>query len=295
MDPNRHHALRACSIGAGPMGRALLRSCAGAGITPSGAWARTGASRRSIARSLGIDEPDSLETLVADSDIAFVAVPEHAIADVLDELAAIGARVPLYVTSGSCRIDELERACPSLHLARLHPLRAVADGHGAVGLAGCTAAVTASDPDRRQSARELATRLGMSPFDLADDDAATWHAAAVLAAGSTVALFDMAVRLAVAAGLDEAAARAGLGDLAHGALARARDVGPALAMTGPVPRVEPEVLVDHRAAVADAAADAADAWAAITRYAIERSRAAGRIDDQAAAQLLDAIAAEVTT
>ena len=80
---------------------------------------------------------------------------------------------------------------------------------------------------------EMATSLGGIPVRLAPDSKAAYHAAAVLAAGGLTALLDVVAAVARPTGLDEAGALAVYGPLAAQALANARAMGTAAALTGP--------------------------------------------------------------
>src|SRR6267378_4220242 len=108
----------------------------------------------------------------------------------------------------------------------MKPLRTAAVlGGGAVGAvlveqlprSGARAGVTGSDKQARGQLAALARRLGMTPVPIEDRSRALYHAAAVLAAGSQVALFSEALRaFRKATGAGEEQARAALLPLALG-------------------------------------------------------------------------------
>src|SRR5437868_1297196 len=84
---------------------------------------------------------------------------------------------------------------------------------------GGTGRGSGSDPQALQQLAGLARRLGMAPLKIGERSRPLYHAAAVLAAGSEVALFAEAVRaFRKATGAGEPAARAALLPLALGAL-----------------------------------------------------------------------------
>jgi predicted short-subunit dehydrogenase-like oxidoreductase (DUF2520 family) len=79
---------------------------------------------------------------------------------------------------------------------------------------------------------------------------ALYHAAAVLAAGSQVALFSEAVRaFRRATGASEPAARAALLPLALGALEKLRSRSASAALTGPAVRGDHQTIAAHRKAL----------------------------------------------
>jgi predicted short-subunit dehydrogenase-like oxidoreductase (DUF2520 family) len=90
----------------------------------------------------------------------------------------------------------------------------------------------------------------MRPIATRDRSRALYHAAAVLAAGSQVALFAEAVRaFRKATGASEPEARAALLPLALGALEKLRAHPPAAALTGPAVRGDLETISAHRKAL----------------------------------------------
>jgi predicted short-subunit dehydrogenase-like oxidoreductase (DUF2520 family) len=90
----------------------------------------------------------------------------------------------------------------------------------------------------------------MRPVEIDDERAATWHAAATLAANSLTALLADAGALAVAAGLAPDAADEAITYLAASAIDQVRALGAADALTGPIVRGDEVTVARHRAALA---------------------------------------------
>ena len=87
------------------------------------------------------------------------------------------------------------------------------------------------------AARRLVRALGGRSFTIAPSDKALYHAAAVLASGHTVALFDLASELLARCGVAPAAARKALLPLTASTLANLLAAAqPAAALTGPFAR-----------------------------------------------------------
>src|SRR5438270_462679 len=104
------------------------------------------------------------------SDIVIVAVPDDAIADTAEQLAA-GVRVRAVVvhTSGATTVDALAPAKQAgARTASMHPLQSIPDAiHGADALRGAAVAVTCAPEDRLDLFR-IARAWGGRPFRLPD-------------------------------------------------------------------------------------------------------------------------------
>ena len=115
---------------------------------------------------------------------------------------------------------------------------------------GAAAGISGSDASARDQLAALARRLGMMPIPIGDRSRPLYHAAAVLAAGSQVALFSEAVRaFRKATGASEPAARSALLPLTLGALEKLRSHPAAAALTGPAVRGDLTTIEAHRRAL----------------------------------------------
>ncbi|MCB0878758.1 MAG: DUF2520 domain-containing protein [Thermoleophilia bacterium] len=240
----------ACSIGAGRMARALLAAAREAGLADHGAWSRS--SERELA-----DVVDGCDTV-------FVAVPDDAIPDALAQLAGatlVGDRPLVVVTSGSIALQSLNRRYRRrLRIVRIHPLQVVTPDSPRDVLDGVTCAVTAIDAHDLDDAIELARLLGMRPVQLDDRDAATWHAAATLAANAVTAILADAIELAESTGIDRDDAVDAFASLATAAIGNVRRIGPEAALTGPIARGDRTTIDSHRAAIRDVRPELLDAY-----------------------------------
>jgi predicted short-subunit dehydrogenase-like oxidoreductase (DUF2520 family) len=272
------------------MGRALLHAARGSGLDIVGAWSRTAQSRDSIAAELELPVPESVDHLIARSDLVFVAVADDALPQVLDELAssaAVRATRPLVlVTSGAMRIDELpERVRADLRIARLHPLQTVTPTSDEHTFDGVVAAITAYDDAVRDATAAIATRLGMRPFPLVDEHAATWHVAGALASGAVATLVAAARDLAVDVGVDPALALEAVAALAARTVERCAAETPEQALTGPVVRGDAGTVAAHVATLEDHHPELVDAYRALSSLTVSVALDAGRIDGAAAARI----------
>lgn len=127
-------------------------------------------------------------------DLVLLCVPDAAIADVA-RAVPLGPWVAH--VSGATPLEAL-----APHGARfsMHPLQTFTRARGADQLDGAWAAVTGATAEARAAGRELAALLGLTPFDLADERRAVYHAGAVIAGNYLVTLYRAASRALEAAG-----------------------------------------------------------------------------------------------
>jgi predicted short-subunit dehydrogenase-like oxidoreductase (DUF2520 family) len=171
--------------------------------------------------------------------------------------ATVAGAAPLVGhTSGATPLSALAPAAEAgAEVFGWHPLQTfaehVADPRGAFAGAGC--AVAGSSAEALCFARELALRLGMSPFEIDDDGRAAYHAAASIASNFLVALHAAAEQVAAGAGLGPEQARKLLAPLVRRTLENHLALGPERALTGPVARGDRETVARQRAAIEETA------------------------------------------
>jgi predicted short-subunit dehydrogenase-like oxidoreductase (DUF2520 family) len=135
-----------------------------------------------------------------DADVVLVCVPDSAIADVARGLTP--GRGWIGHVSGATPLSALD---PHTRRFSLHPLQTFTRARGPEQLDGAFAAVTGESSDAITVARELAKLLGLSPFELADDRRALYHAGAAVASNYLVTLYRIASGLFEEAGAPPAA------------------------------------------------------------------------------------------
>jgi predicted short-subunit dehydrogenase-like oxidoreductase (DUF2520 family) len=217
---------RVCVIGPGRLGTAL-----------AGALRRAGAE---VQGPLGRGETP------AGCDAVLLCVPD---AEILDAAAAAAGSAPLIGhTSGATPIAALGEGGFGLH-----PLQTFAGGEGPERFTGAGCAVAGNDDRALAAARALARALGMTPFEIGDDQRAAYHAAASIASNFLVTLEAAAERVAEGAGLAPSEARALLSPLVRSTVANWAEHGPERALTGPVARGDDDTVRAQRDAVRAAA------------------------------------------
>ena len=120
---------------------------------------------------------------------------------------------------------------------------------GAAPFAGAGCAIAGSSPAALAFSRELAETLGMTPFELDDEDRAAYHAAASIASNFLVTLQAAAEQVAAGSGLEPERARALLAPLIRRTLDNHVAHGPERALTGPVARGDDATVAGQRDAV----------------------------------------------
>ena len=180
-----------------------------------------------------------------EADAWWLAVPDDEIHAVAGRLAAAlptmrrpGSPRPLAIHSSGLGSVHLLKPLyeQGVRVLCLHPLQTFAGEPDAGLLKGVPCAVTALEERDLQLGEELAARLGMRPFRLADEQKTLYHLAAVIGCNLLVALESEAKRL-----MDEATGEAhGLDHLSTLLETTMKNLlqggDPAFALTGPVAR-----------------------------------------------------------
>lgn len=228
-------------LGRGRVSRALVAAARSAGlgaVVGSGRAAREG----------------TLPDVAGGPPLVLLAVPD----DALDALAAPvasallqagGARALLHL-SGARDASALAAARPSgIPIGSFHPLQTFAGDADPALFRGIAVAID-GDAGALAEARALANRLGAHVLEIRGPARAAWHLGASLSANGLVALVGAGVALLRGAGLGERDALAALAPLLRRSLENALDIGPRLALTGPVARGDEATIARHRETVA---------------------------------------------
>jgi predicted short-subunit dehydrogenase-like oxidoreductase (DUF2520 family) len=212
-----------------------------------------------------------------DAGVVIIATPDSEIAAAAADLIASLAPAALVVhLSGAVGVDALEpvRAVrPDVETGALHPLQSLPNGDlGAARLPGSWCGVEGG-----ARVEALASEIGLRPFPLDAERRRLYHAAASVAANHLVALLGQLERLAAAA---DVPFEAFLG-LARAVLDNVAELGPAVALTGPVARGDAATVAAHLAALPP------EEQATYRALAREALRLSGRDDEQLEAVLDD--------
>jgi predicted short-subunit dehydrogenase-like oxidoreductase (DUF2520 family) len=191
---------------------------------------RVGSALSARLRERGVELRDGSAELI------LLCVPDRAIA----ELAA-GIEPGSWVAhvSGATPLAALD---PHTRRFSLHPLQTFTLDRGPEQIDGAWAAITAETDEARRLARELATTLGLKPFELDDDQRLLYHAGAAIASNYLVTLYRSASRLFEDAGAPPEA----LVPL------MTRTIENGFQLTGPIARGDWSVVEAHIAALHEA-------------------------------------------
>jgi predicted short-subunit dehydrogenase-like oxidoreductase (DUF2520 family) len=232
-------------VGAGRLGTALAAALRAAGAPVDGPLGRGAAPR---------------------ADVVLLCVPDR-------EIAAAAAAVAPGPLVGHCSGMTGLAPLAGHEAFGLHPLMTVPGGAPPTVFAGAGCAIAGTSERALAVAGALATRLGMRPARIEEEDRAAYHAAASIASNFLVTLEGAAERLAATAGVD----RERLAPLVRAAVEDWAALGAERALTGPIVRGDEETVARQRAAVGERAPELLplfDAMAAATREIAKGSVAA---------------------
>ncbi len=243
-------------IGSGRLGTALAIALSSSGYPIQAVVAR----RRTIARkaaalvsrhTLAL-KASELDLLPA-SRIVFLTTPDDEIANTAQRLAD-SQRTPLkgsivLHTSGALSSDVLEPlSAIGFQVGSLHPLVSVSDPRtGPTNLQGAFYCIE-GDAAATRVARAIVRDLKGRSFSIYSSNKPLYHAAAVMASGHVVALFDLATEMLVQCGLDPGKARRVLRPLLESTVNNLLTSDPATALTGTFARGDLATVQRHLSA-----------------------------------------------
>jgi len=240
-------------IGSGRLGTALAIALSASGYPIQAVVARRATTARKAATLVGRHtlalKVNELDLLPA-STVVLLTTPDDEIVDTAQRLA--GARRSLVKgsialhTSGALSSDVLEPlAGIGFHVGSLHPLVSVSDpGTGPANLRGAFYCIE-GDVAAARVARAIVRDLKGRSFFIRARSKPLYHAAAVMASGHVVALFDLAAEMLAQCGLDPREAQRVLRPLLKSTVTNLLTADPASAMTGPFARGDSATVQRH--------------------------------------------------
>lgn len=275
-------------VGTGRVGAVLGAALAMTGHRVVAGYGVSAASRsRADALLPGVELVDVPEVL-GRVDLALLTVPDDALPDLVEGLAATGAiRAGQFVvhTSGRYGVSVLDPAARAgaLPLA-LHPaMTFTGTSVDLQRLAGATFGVTAPEP-LWPVAEALVIEIGSEPVRVAEERRALYHAALTHGANHLVTLVNDAMDLLRAAGVEYP--DRSLAPLLSAALDNTLRQGDD-ALTGPVSRGDAGTVADHLGEIDHAMPEAASAYMALARRTATRALASGQLRAADAESLLE--------
>ena len=157
-------------------------------VTVIGGTGRSGAAICARLRERGV------RLVEQGGELIVLCLPDRAIAEVAQR---IEPGPWICHVSGATRLAALD---PHGRRFSMHPLQTLVRWRGPEQLDGAFGAVTAETDDAHERGLWLARRLGLDPFELADDGRVLYHAGAMFASGYLVTLHRAAEALLELAG-----------------------------------------------------------------------------------------------
>ena len=242
-------------IGSGRLGTALAVALGGRGYSIQSLVARRAKKARQAAGFLDTE----VQTLAAKqlrllrpADVVLITVPDDQIAGVATELSKLRFTAVALHTSGALSSEILAPLRKGgWRTGAVHPLMSVSDPRdGGAALRGGYWSVE-GDKTALRLAKEIVRDLGGKSFSIRPEDKPLYHAAAVMASGNVVALFDVALEMLIHCGLNRKTARGVLQPLIAGTVHNLETKDPAQALTGTFARGDVETVKRHLAGLKD--------------------------------------------
>jgi predicted short-subunit dehydrogenase-like oxidoreductase (DUF2520 family) len=268
--------VRVAVVGPGRVGTLLAVAGARAGWRVTAVAGGSAAAREAVAAAVaGVRPVASAVEAAARAELVLLAVPDDAIARVVDDLAlaeAVGPDHRVVHVAGSRGLDVLHRAAlAGARVAACHPAMTVPTGARDPDLlVGVPWAVTASPGDLGW-AEELVVQLGGDPHRVADEARGLYHAGLAVASNAVGAAVVTARRLLLAARVERP--EAFLAPLAAASVANAAVDGVA-ALTGPIVRGDLGTVRAHLDRIGADLPEVLDAYRALARATLEPVRPA---------------------
>lgn len=259
---DRQKASAVAVIGVGRLGTALAIALAARGYMVRAVVARRISRARRAADLISLaDPPRALSAAQIDllpvTELLFITTPDDRVAETAARLAATPPagepdrrrRIALHM-SGALSSEALSALrARGFAIGSMHPLVAISDPvAGAESLRGAFYCLEGDAP-ATGAARRVIRALGGEGFSLRTRDKALYHAAAVMASGHIVALFDVATELLARCGLSRPRARRVLLPLLRSTLDNLTARDPARALTGTFARADVATVRRHLAAL----------------------------------------------
>jgi len=248
-------------------------------VSREAAGARRAAARARLKTlTLGAGELERLPPV----ELLFIATPDDALKETalaLASLAEARARVALH-TSGALSSEVLaplrERG---YKVGSMHPLAAVSETRaGAQSLRRAFYCVE-GDATAVRAARRVVRSLGGQSFTIESRNKALYHASALITAGHTVALFDIASSMLARCGLSEREARRVLLRLLRSAVENLARQTPEHALTGTFARGDAKTVRKHLAALVETGdAEALSAYTLLGVHSLRLAERRGDVD-----------------
>ena len=254
-DAKRKQKPEVSIIGTGRLGTTLALALDGKGYAIQSLVARRVQSARRAASLLDKDVQvlavKQLRSLRG-ADVFLITTPDDQIGAVAEELSVISAKGIALHTSGALSAEVLAPLRKNgWNTGSIHPLISVSDTtHGDAALRGAFWSIE-GDRTALRVGKSIVRDLGGRSFSIRSEDKPLYHAAAVMASGNVVALFDVALEMLGQCGLPRKTARSILLPLIASTVHHLETKDPGQALTGTFARGDIETVKRHLEALKD--------------------------------------------
>ena len=255
-DAKRKQKPEVSIIGAGRLGTTLAVALARKGYPIRSLVARRPQNARRAAtflddkvQVLGAKQTGSLRP----ADVFLIATPDDQIAGVAEQLSrlALPKAIALH-TSGALSAEVLAPlANKGWHTGSIHPLVSISSAVAGYATFRGTFWSVEGDKAALRLEKSIVRDLEGKSFSIRSEDKPLYHAAAVMASGNVVALFDVALEMLAECGLTRTTARRVLLPLIESTVNNLENKDPVQALTGTFARGDLETVKRHLAALND--------------------------------------------
>ena len=207
---------------------------------------RSSSSGRRAAEFIGAGRAVDDYTQLEPADVIMIAAPDEAVEPCCRELCrtdVLAEDVTLFHCSGSLPSTLLEPARQrGAAIASLHPVKSFADRAVAVETFSGTFCAVEGDRAACQLIRELLEHCGAIPFQVQSEFKTIYHAATVIVCNYLVALMEVGLKCFEKAGIPRETAEQIIEPIVRGTVDNVFQLGPVMALTGPIARGELSVV-----------------------------------------------------
>ncbi|MCD7865147.1 MAG: DUF2520 domain-containing protein [Clostridiales bacterium] len=234
-------------IGAGKVGFSMGKYLTERGMCVTGYYSRSPQSSLEAAAFTQTGQYPDMESLVRDSDMIFLTVPDGAIASVWEQVKLLPVQNKMILhCSGSLSSAVFSdigrtRACGY----SIHPLLAVNDRYTSWEKLSSAFFTIEGDDRHLNFLKEMFEQFGNTVEVIRAENKILYHAAAAMASNLYVGLADLSEQLLCGCGFSREHAHAALSPLILGNAKNIADAGVAQALTGPIERNDAATVAAH--------------------------------------------------
>lgn len=238
-------------IGAGKMGYTLGKHFSlsnNSDIKLIGYYSKNINSAIDAAKFTGSECFDNIKSIVEQSDILFLTVPDgeiKGVIDIVDEILPLSSEKLICHTSGALSSNEMKNDISNLYLFSVHPIYAVNSKYESYINFKDAFITIEGDVERIQIIKDIFVSLGHNVKIISAGDKVKYHSAAVFSSNLVIGLYHMAEELLKQCGFDEDDMGLALKPLFINNAIKLSETDCIAALTGPVERCDIGTITKH--------------------------------------------------